>query len=473
MNAPAKISRAYDSRLAHDRWRTWLPLAAVVLAVFALVALPIVRVTQVQPQYEEMRTLTEPSRNLLTRIHAALALEQSLLRDFVEGGDSLAAVRYQGVVAEERRAYDELAPLVKRLGPTVQRDFDQLRELERAWHGEIEKMLSEPRARQFVRDPMRARIYEDILLTAARLDEGLSAEAAHRRAAIEATNRAQVWITFTVGAIALATAVLIAWIGRRLRTFAMNEETARHALEEAVESRSRLMRGVTHDLRNPLQTITGSAEILAEGLAGSLNVRQEELVQRIRVSSKHLLSMISDLLELSMAEGGTLPVRHAPTPIADLLTELVRSYQSEARSRQLSLSLDVQEPDLQIVTDPQRVTQVLQNLISNAIKYTPSGGRITVSASIPVRDADGASPEMLVIDVADTGNGIPEEQAKNIFEEFTRLENHRNLPGSGLGLAIARRVAVLLGGNLTLASSPSGSVFRLSLPRDRRTAAAG
>ncbi len=458
---------ADDSRFAHDRWRTWLPLGAVILAVFALVALPVVRAIQVRPLYEEMTTVSEPSRSLLTRIHVALALEQSLLRDFIEGGDSVAIVRYRKVVVDERRAYQELAPLVVRLGPGIRRDFEQLRELEVAWHREIDKFIDRPSPQRFARDPKHARIYEDMLLTAARLDEGLNAAAATRRAAIEATNNAQVWITFTVGVIALATAVLIAWIGRRLRSFAMSEESGRQILEEAIESRARLIRGITHDLRNPLQTITGSAEMLAEEMPGPLMPAQLEMVQRIRASARHLLSMVSDLLQLSMVEGGKLTIRPVQTAVAEVLEPLIKSYQSDAKSLRLELNLEVESEELSLVTDPLRVTQILQNLISNALKYTPSGGRVMVFAGMRT-SPDATDAELLAIDVTDTGHGIPEDQIDSIFDEFSRLETHRGLPGSGLGLAIARRLAVLLGGNLTCVSSPSGSTFTLWLPRDRR-----
>ena len=470
VNASETI-RTNDSRLAHDPWRTWLPLGAVILAVFALVALPVLRALQVRPLNEEIRTIIEPSRNLLTRIHVALALEQSLLRDYVEGGDSLAAARYRKAVADERMAYEELRPLVLQLGPAVRRDFDQLRELEAAWHREIDKILARPGPQRFARDPMHARIYEDLLLTAAQLDEGLNAAAANRRAAIEATSSAQVWITFAVGAIALLTAVLIAWIGRRLRSFAMSEESGRRRLEEAIESRTRLMRGITHDLRNPLQTITGSAEMLAEEMPGRLNAAQLEMIQRIRASARHVLSMVSDLLQLSMAEGGTLSVNPVPTPIPELLRSLIGAYAQDARTLRLDLALEVESEDLAVVTDPQRVTQILQNLVSNALKYTPAGGRVTISAAMRALPDASDGSKLLAIDVADTGPGIPDDQIDNIFDEFARLERHRGLPGSGLGLAIARKVAVLLGGNLTVASSPAGSTFTLWLQRDRRSMA--
>ncbi|MGH9423150.1 MAG: hypothetical protein ACRD3J_24450, partial [Thermoanaerobaculia bacterium] len=249
----SKSRSSIDARIAHERWRAWVPLAAVIVALFALVMLPLLRTMQVRPLYDEMRTVTEPSRNLLSRVHVSLAMEQSLLRDYVEGGDSVAVDRYRKAVEDERAAYAGLAPLMDRLGPEVQSDFKQVRELERVWHSEIEVTLAQPGGSTRTRDPMHARTYEELLLSAARLDESVNAAAENRRSAIEATNHAQVWITFAIGIVALFAAVIVAWLGRRLRSFAVREAAGRRNLEEAIEARERLMRGITHDLKNPLQ----------------------------------------------------------------------------------------------------------------------------------------------------------------------------------------------------------------------------
>jgi len=462
------IARTDDSRLAHERWRTWVPLAAVICALVALVALPVLRTMQLRPFYEEMRDVNEPSRSLLSRIHSALALEQSLLRDFVEGGDTVAARRYAAAVAEERAAYAELTPLVRKLGPEVERKFTQHRELERAWHGEIQQLLSRPDTERRKRDPMHARRYEDLLVSAAGLDEALNAAAGSRRAALEATGRAQIWISFAIGVIALAAALLVAWLGRRLRTFAVKEESARLRLEEAIESRARLIRGITHDLKNPLQVISAGAEIVGEEILGPVNERQRDTIDRIRSSARHLLSMVTDLLQMSMAEGGTLAIRPVRTSIRDVVLESTKDYAAPASAKGLSLNVHLNEDPLEAMTDPLRVGQILQNLISNAIKYTPTGGSVSVRAGERTRTTGVAGMGMVAIDVADSGEGIPEDHLEGIFDEFSRLDAHRTLPGAGLGLAIARRIAVLLGGNVTVESSPAGSIFTLWLPRDRR-----
>ncbi len=463
--------RTDDSRLAHERWRTWLPLAAVICALVALVALPILRTMQLRPLYEEMRDVSEPSRSLLSRVHAALALEQSLVRDFVEAGDSVAASRYATAVMDEQAAYAELAPLVTRLGPQVERKFTQHLELERAWHEDIQRLLSRPDTERRKRDPMHAQRYEDLLVSAAGLDEALNAAAGSRRAALEATGHAQVWISFAIGVIALAAALLVAWLGRRVRTFAVKEESARLKLEEAIEGRGRLMRGVTHDLKNPLQVISAGAELLAEGIQGPLNERQRTTIERIRSSARHLVSMVTDLLQMSMAEGGTLQIQPVRTSIRDVVLDTTTDYDAQAAAKSLSLEVEMDEDSLEAITDPLRVRQILQNLVSNAIKYTPAGGSVTVRAREMTRTVGvEESAPIIVIEVADTGEGIPEDQLESIFDEFTRLDAHRKMPGAGLGLAIARRIAVLLGGNVTAETSSAGSTFTLWLPRDRRQA---
>lgn len=463
--ANAQLSN--DWHLVHDRWRTWLPLAGVVIALFALVALPVLRVLQVRPLYEEMRAITEPSRSILSRVHVALALEQSLLRDFVEGEDSVAATRYLKVVEDERAAYQEFAPLAKALGEDVNNQFEQHMELERAWHTEIGRLLARPATERGKRDPLHARRYEDLLSSAAQLDASINSAASARRTALEATSRAQAWISFAIGLFALFALVIVGWLGRRLRTSAIQNELARRRLEQVIDSRSRLMRGITHDLTNPLHAISANAELLETGLKGPLSEDQQKLVRRIRSSAHHTVAMVRDLLDTSIAEGGPLSVRPAECCITDLITEVVEEYSASAAKRRLEVAWEARD-QLRLYTDESRVRQVLENLVSNAVKYTEPGGTITISAGETSIDNEGVPREMIAIDVADTGKGIPSDHLEKIFEEFWRLESHRNIPGSGLGLSVARRVATLLGGALTVESSSRGSCFRLWLPLDRR-----
>jgi signal transduction histidine kinase len=457
-----------DWHLVHDRWRTWLPLAGVILALLVLVALPLLRVVQVRPLYEEMRTVTEPSRSLLSRVHVALALEQSLLRDFVEGEDSVAAARYLKVVEDERAAYRDFAPLARELGEEVTNEFEQHLELERAWHGEIRALLDRPATERRKRDPLHAERYEELLLSAARLNASINSVAAARRAAIEATTRSQAWISFAIGIVALAAVLTVGWLGRRLRSFAVQEELARRRLEQVIESRSRLLRGITHDLKNPLHAISANAEVLDEGIKGPLSDDQQRIVRRIRSSAQHMVAMVRDLLDSSISEGGPLIIRPGQCSIRHVIRDVVDDYSGAAARRQLELTSESGDDPLDVVTDQSRVRQILENLVSNAVKYTDPGGTIKIAAYSTSTDNESVARDMIVVEVADTGSGIPPDKIEKIFEEFWRLDAHRNIAGSGLGLAVARRIATLLGGTLTVQSSASGSTFSLWIPRDRR-----
>jgi signal transduction histidine kinase len=178
-------------------------------------------------------------------------------------------------------------------------------------------------------------------------------------------------------------------------------------------------------------------------------------------------------MDLARAEAGQLRITPRPVDIVSVMREAVEQNRpaSELSSHSLNVAAPVSAPLPAITTDPLRVRQVLDNLLSNAIKYTPPGGQIVVRAEPRQRPATDGRPDgaWVAIDVSDSGAGIPHEQQQAIFGDFARLEAHRELPGAGLGLSISRRVAHLLGGDLTLRSAPGdGATFTLWLPQQSR-----
>jgi signal transduction histidine kinase len=454
-----------DGRLARDPWRTWIPFFAVVIALVALVALPIMRARYVEPIRDDLRLVAEPSRSLLTRIHVALAMEGVLLRDYEESGDSLVVRRYHAAAADEQRAYDELEPLVSRLGPTVKRDFSELRELESEWHKTVEERIKAPNSLARIPTGRRARLYEELLLSAGRLDEAVNASAQRRWVEIDAANNALEWVTLLIGLLAFAATLIVAWLVRRVRVFAVEAERRRGELQLSLESRARLMRGITHDLKNPLHSIAGHAELLADGFKGPLSDDQQDSVSRIKNSVDSLLSLINDLLELSRTEGGRLAIRAREMDISDVMRRVVSEHAAAARMAGHRLDVELPEQIPPISTDSDRVEQVLGNLLSNAIKYTPSGGRIIVRAERRARYRARGDDSWTALEVIDNGSGIPEDRVDAIFDEFSRLDAHRDIPGAGVGLAIARRIARLLGGDINVTPAVGGgSTFTLWLP---------
>jgi signal transduction histidine kinase len=244
-------------------------------------------------------------------------------------------------------------------------------------------------------------------------------------------------------------------------------EARRRETAEVMESRSRLMRGFSHDVKNPLGAADGYAALLEEGIHGALSGEQREVVARIRRSIRNALALIEDLHELARAEAGHIELACEPVDVGAVVGELAEDYRASADAAGLTLAAEV-EPGLPAVTgDPVRVRQVLGNLLSNAVKYTDAGS-VTVRAATrgPGRPdgAAAAADRWVTVAVADTGPGIPREQQRRLFREFSRLHDG-DKPGAGLGLAISQRVARALGGTITVDSEAGrGAVFTLWMP---------
>ena len=454
-----------------DGWRLRVPTIAALAALVALVAVPILGDLYVRPLHHEMRVVAEPGRSLVTQIHVALAIEGAVLNDYLESRDTSLVRRYREALASEQQAYERLRPLAARLGESVAARFAEVDSLQAAWHAGIDRYLSDPetaRAARSVREVMHEDVYEELLLSSARLDGAINDAAQQRRAAILAAERTQRWSTAVLGLLALVAAVIVTWLGRRVRAFAVESERRRLALEQAAESRARLMRGISHDLKNPLGAIDGHAQLLEEGILGPLAEPQLASIGRIRKSVRSLLTLVEDLLELSRAEAGQLRIVARAVPFDGIVHDVVEEHRASAAAHDLSLEV---APSLPVAyTDPERVRQILGNLLSNAIKYTPQGGRIVVRARLHEGD-QGDAARWLAVDVIDSGSGIPADKVESIFDEFSRLEEHAAKPGAGLGLSIARRIARLLGGDITIAPAElGGAAFTLWLPRDRREA---
>ncbi|HEX2093722.1 MAG TPA: ATP-binding protein [Longimicrobiaceae bacterium] len=249
-----------------------------------------------------------------------------------------------------------------------------------------------------------------------------------------------------------------------------DSEKRREELERVTESRARLIRGFSHDLKNPLGAADGHAQLLQDEILGTLTERQRESVGRIRASIRSALVLINDLVELARAEAGQLELEPRPTDVREVARELAGDYRAQAESAGLRLLAELPDEFPVIRSDPTRVRQVLGNLISNGIKYNRPGGTITVRAAVRARRAGG---QYAVVEVADTGIGIPEEKLGLLFQEFSRLAPG-SAHGAGLGLAISQKIARALGGEITVETEPgAGSTFTLWLPADGAQAGTG
>jgi PAS domain S-box-containing protein len=232
-------------------------------------------------------------------------------------------------------------------------------------------------------------------------------------------------------------------------------------------SHDRLLRGFTHDLRNPLGAADGYLSLMELGVYGEMSAPQLEIVGRARRTIRTALSLASQLLDIERAKAGELIIARARVDLGAMARECLEDLRPAANAKRQSLTLTISDEDeLVVESDHARVRQILANLLSNAVKYTEPDGRITVSARLVDGDAAPLHVSCVAVAVADNGPGIPPEKHRLLFREFTRLDP-AVAEGSGIGLAISQHIARALGATITFASPPGvGSTFTLWLPRE-------
>jgi len=230
-------------------------------------------------------------------------------------------------------------------------------------------------------------------------------------------------------------------------------------LFEANKLKSEFLANMTHEVRTPLNAILGFAQLLYEKPGADVE-KSRRYAQNIIASGRSLLNLINDLLDLAKAEAGRMELHVEKTSIGHLCQALVDFFTPMADEKRLTLTLAVDDTVPAVYTDPGKVRQILYNYLSNAIKFTPVGGRIHVSARM-------LSEHTVRMAVADTGPGIAREHHEAIFEKFRQVDGSitRQGNGTGLGLAICHELSMLLAGDVSVDSEPGrGATFYLDLP---------
>jgi signal transduction histidine kinase len=247
-----------------------------------------------------------------------------------------------------------------------------------------------------------------------------------------------------------------------------NELLRRQAfqLEQASAAKSQFLANVSHELRTPLNAILGYTHLLLEGVSGELTRPQREKLTRVDSNSRHLLAIINDLLDIARIESGKMPIQVERLHLPVLIDEVMAEVEPLITGTSLQVTRTQVDEVPEIRTDRQKVKQIVLNLLSNALKFTPQG---SVAVHLEYDDAG----EQISLAVTDTGIGISEENQKTIFEAFGQADSSyaKRQNGTGLGLSICRRLANILGGRITLVSQlGAGSTFTLYLPTRPRKA---
>jgi signal transduction histidine kinase len=253
---------------------------------------------------------------------------------------------------------------------------------------------------------------------------------------------------------------------------ALEEALAR--LKELDHLKSSFLATVSHELRTPLTSIIGYSEMLSEGMCGPLTKEQLEFVQTIRQKGDQLLQLILSLLDLSKLESGTMRMYPIAVPIEAVLNDAVTTIGPSAAKRGVRLAVKPGAPVPYIKADPDRLRQIFVNLADNAVKFTPKGGEVSLSAAVVEARGPEAGAVLLAplrreleVRVSDTGVGIPHHERQRIFDAFYQVDQSstREQGGAGLGLAIVKRLVEAHQGRIRVEDhEPQGTTFVVTLP---------
>ncbi|MET0519642.1 MAG: ATP-binding protein [Burkholderiaceae bacterium] len=236
------------------------------------------------------------------------------------------------------------------------------------------------------------------------------------------------------------------------------------AAERSASARMEFLSRLSHELRTPLNAVLGFSDLLLLDGSEPLTARQRERIELIGSAGRHLLRLVDDVLDISGIDGGKYQVERVPTRLAPLLSETLGMVAAEARQFEVELIAEPLAGDISVLGDAQRLGQVLLNLLSNACKYNRPGGQVRLS----VRQ----QAQQVLIEVADQGAGLSEQDLRQLFQPFKRLAATAHLPGTGLGLTIVKLLVEQMGGSIRVRSQPgSGSVFTITLQATQPQAA--
>ncbi len=236
--------------------------------------------------------------------------------------------------------------------------------------------------------------------------------------------------------------------------------------DAANKAKSEFLANMSHEFNTPLNSIMGFSQLLKSGQLGSLNERQGQFLNHIIDSGKHLHGLLTNIIELATLEVAKAPLLLSTFAVKDLLLSTISMFKEESVKHSLNLAHVIDAPsDITVMADAAKVRQVLFNLISNAIKYTPPGGSVTVRA--------GKKGSDLMISVTDTGIGIAQDDIPRLFQPFRQLESSytKKYSGAGVGLVLANRLVTMHGGEIQVQSEQgSGSTFTFTIPIEQEEA---
>jgi signal transduction histidine kinase len=446
-------------------------LAALVLAALAGDGILAYRSVNALIAAERTVTSSQARLNALESSLSTLKDAETGQRGYLITGDETYLQPYNEAVAGIDRGLREL----RELWPAgAAPSLDELDRLVSAKRAELEetialRRMAGPAAEALVRRGQGKQQMDAIRAVVGRLRGEEHARLAAAAVQSEAARRTALATVVVAGAIATAAVLLCLWLLRRdllhetaiadeRAVLLQREHTARAAAEEANQLKDEFLAKLSHELRNPLHAVVGWLQVLRERPEdATLRGRAMSAIER---NSRSLQRMIEDLLDLAKASSGKLELRRAPTTVRTLVAAVVETLRPGAAVRGVALHETSTEESTIVTGDYDRLAQVVINVVSNAIKFTPEGGRVSVAVE--------RTPEEVVVTVSDTGLGISPEARQQIFEPFRQAGPRLAGPegGLGLGLSIAKQIVELHGGSITADSDGvgRGARFTIRLP---------
>lgn len=475
IGVPSKV-RASARWLAATRqlFLEHLPAALVLLALCSLVGISIYELRSVRSSLQEINGILEPATRAASDLQFALSKEAASTRAFLLTGNGQYRAEFEDARAARREALAQLTTLSSQtrsemdIQDVLARAAADLSVADRWLDGLYSQRIT--RSAYLDEFPRQHRRFTSVTASAATLHQRLRAKATADRQAIETTQRRGKLLELAGVFLAIAASAAVLRLKGRERAARIASESAhadaemgRAQLETMTARWMRLIRGFSHDVKNPLNAVDGYLFMLERGMMTPLSAAQMQAIAKCRHGVRTAVALTEDLVGLARAETAVVDVRRIDMNVCDMVATVVEDYRAQALSNGLALTIALPPAAEYVHSDPVRVTQILANLVSNAVKYTGTG---TIAVAVG-RRSDAAGNPCIAIDVADTGPGIPTEDQRRIFEEFEQLDSDAPR-GTGIGLAISERLARTLGGAITLVSEVgNGSTFTLRLPLTR------
>ena len=432
-----------------------IPAALIVFGCLAaLVVVPLITSTRA----EELRRLNEkqvdPARSLVGQLNFGLSQQVASIAQYEVTGDPRHLRDYYAAVARQASAMKVLAMYTEQLGEACAKHFRDLQRESDNWHAAVVRYLQLKNTTQAhtVSAIAYQAEYPAVIEAAAMLDAKIAAIYAARREEIRRLMHIQTITSSGVVLFGFFAAVTVLWAVSQLRGAAVALAQESDERLNALRSRDEILGVVSHDLRNPLTTITLSTQLIP----GSSREEQAEHVRTVLSTTAIMQRLIQDLLDATKIENSSLSIRSDLVDPETVAREAIAAHTPIAREKNIRLEDTIETPLPRIRGDRDRLMQAVSNLLGNALKFTPSGGCVTFAVQ--------ASNDHVRFTVSDTGPGIVPADLPHIFKPFWQAKKTAHL-GAGLGLKITRAIVEAHGGSIVVSNTPGGGAcFTFDLP---------